>query len=256
MLLLISPSKTQKMEGRFLEPHTLPALLEKSRQLVEQLSLLSRSELGCLMKMSDKLAELTYDRYQRFTLPFTPGNARQALLVFQGDQFISLATDQYTEDEFLFAQEHLRILSGLYGVLRPLDLMQPYRLEMATRLANAQGKSLYRYWQGIISDELRRDLLGQDNPVVVNLASDEYFKVLRPYDLGCPVLKISFKEMKNDTLRVVAIHAKRARGLMVDEVIRRRLTDVEELKTFSRAGYQYSDELSSNKEWVFSRLRE
>jgi cytoplasmic iron level regulating protein YaaA (DUF328/UPF0246 family) len=244
------------MAGRSLEPHTIPVLLEKSRPLVEQLSALSRSELAGLMKMSDKLAALTYERYQSFTFPFTFDNARQSLLVFQGDQFSSLATDQYTEDDFLFAQEHLRILSGLYGVLRPLDLIQPYRLEMATRLANEQGENLYRYWQGIINEELEKDLLRQDNPVVVNLASDEYFKVLQPKKAGFSILKISFKEMKNNKLRVIAIHAKRARGLMVDDVICRRLTEVEELKTFSRAGYQYCEELSSNKEWVFSRLQE
>jgi len=256
MLLIISPSKTQKMEGRTLKQYTQPALLTKSQQLVDQLSALSRTELAGLMKMSAKLADLTFERYQAFTLPFTLKNARQALLLFRGDQFASLEIDQYTEEDFLFIQDHLRILSGLYGVLRPLDLMQPYRLEMATKLVSEQGATLYSFWQGVITNQLREVLSSQNNPVLVNLASDEYFKALQPDGLGCPVLKVSFKEIKNNKPRVIAIHAKRARGMMVDFVIRNRLTEVEKLKDFSMAGYRYTDELSSNKEWVFNRLQE
>lgn len=257
MLLVISPSKTQKVEGRTLWSHSLPVLLEKSEQLVNQLSALHPAELAELMKMSPKLAELTYQRYQAFTLPFYPENARQALLVFRGDQFSSLDVDRYTEEDFTFAQDHLRILSGLYGVLRPLDLMQPYRLEMATKLATKQGGTLYSFWNGLITEQLRNTLGRQKNAVLVNLASDEYFKALQPDNLGCPVLKISFKEEgRNGKPRVIAVHAKRARGMMVDFVIRHRLARVEMLKNFTSTGYLYSGDLSTEKEWVFLRAQE
>ncbi len=253
MLLIISPSKTQQMEGRTVEKYSQPALLAQSKQLVRQLSGLSEKELAALMKMSPKLAALTFERYQQFSLPFTPDNARQALLLFRGDQFGTIAVDGYSEDDFLFVQEHLRILSGLYGVLRPLDLMQPYRLEMATRLATDRGKNLYAFWGDLITGKLRNTLENRKNPVLINLASDEYFKALQPDALHCPVVKISFKEIKNNVPRIIAIHAKRARGMMVDFVIRHRLSDPEMLKNFSIGGYTYCVDLSTEKEWVFTR---
>lgn len=256
MLLIISPSKTQQMEGRTVEQYSRPALLAHSEHLVHQLSVLSEPELAGLMKMSAKLAALTYERYQKFTLPLTRDNARQALLVFRGDQFSTIAIDDCSEEDFLFAQEHLRILSGLYGVLRPLDLMQPYRLEMATRLATGRGKNLYAFWGNLITEQLRAALVEQENPLLINLASDEYFKAVRPGNLGCPVVKIAFKEIKNSVPRVVAIHAKRARGMMVDYVIRRRINEPERLKKFSGGGYRYSMDLSTEKEWVFTRSGE
>ncbi len=253
MLLIISPSKTQQLEGRTVEKYSRPALLTQSERLIRQLSGMSAEELAGLMKMSAKLAALTFERYQAFTLPFTLGNARQALLVFRGDQFSTMAVDDYSEEDFLFAQEHLRILSGLYGVLRPLDLMQPYRLEMAVRLAGDRGKNLYAFWGDLITGQLRSILEGQDNPLLINLASDEYFKAVRIKNLGLPVLKISFKEIKNNLPRVIAIHAKRARGMMVDFVIRHRVSDPEMLKNFSSGGYMYCADFSTETEWVFTR---
>ncbi len=253
MILIISPSKTQQMEGRTVEKYSRPALLDHSAQLVEQLAAMSEDELAGLMKMSAKLAALSYERYQKFTLPFTLDNARQALTVFHGDQFSTIAVDDYREDDFLFAQQHLRILSGLYGVLRPLDLMQPYRLEMATRLATDRGKTLYAFWGDLITDRIGNTLEEQENPLLVNLASDEYFKALQPDHLHCPVVKIAFKEIRNNVARIIAIHAKRARGMMVDFVIRHRITDPEMLKNFSSGGYTYSMDLSTEKEWVFTR---
>jgi len=164
-----------------------------------------------------------------------------------------VGVDRYGKDDFLFAQEHLRILSGLYGVLRSLDLLQPYRLEMVTRLATDRGKNLYAFWGDLISGQLRDTLDGQDNPLLVNLASDEYFKAVQPDNLNCPVVKVSFKEIKNNVAWVIAIHAKRARGLMVNFVIRRRVTNPEMLKNFSDGGYLYSMDLSTETEWVFTR---
>jgi cytoplasmic iron level regulating protein YaaA (DUF328/UPF0246 family) len=214
---------------------------------------LTMDELADLMKISSKLAALTHQRYQAFTFPFTPENSGPALLVFQGDQFSSLAVDRYGQEDFLFAQDHLRILSGLYGVLRPLDLMQPYRLEMATKLATSRATTLYAFWNGVITDHLNTALAVRKTRVLVNLASDEYFKAVHLKNLHYPVLKISFKEIKNGKARVIAIHAKRARGMMVDFVIRHHVSDLESLKKFSRAGYRYSPEFSTEKEWVFSR---
>jgi len=253
MLLIISPSKTQQMEGQTIENFSQPELLAHSAELAGQLSAMNETELAGLMKMSPKLAALTFERYQQFSLPFTPDNARQALLAFRGDQFSSLDVDRYVKGDFLFAQENLRILSGLYGVLRPLDLMQPYRLEMATRLATDRGKNLYAFWGDLISGQLRGTLGRQENPLLVNLASDEYFKAVQAENLNCPVVKVSFKEIKNNVARVIAIHAKRARGLMVDFVIRRRVINPEMLKNFSGGGYLYSMDLSTEKEWVFTR---
>ncbi len=256
MLLIVSPSKTQEMKGRTLEQYSLPALLKKSELLARRLSMLSRKELAELMKISPKLAESTFERFQQFTLPFSLDNARQALLVFRGDQFSLLDINRYTDEEFAFAQDHLRILSGLYGVLRPLDLIQPYRLEMATKLATENEKTLYGFWNGYITDHLRDTLALLDEPVLVNLASDEYYRALQPDNLGYPVVKITFKEIKEGKPRVVAIHAKRARGMMVDFVIRHRLIRPGMLKDFTGGGYRYSEDVSTGQEWVFTRLQQ
>ncbi len=253
MLLVISPSKTQRLDSKVIDCLTQPALLTHTRELVNSLAGLTMAELADLMKISPKLTALTYQRYQSFTFPFTPKNSGPALFVFQGDQFSSLAVDRYGQDDLLFAQDHLRILSGLYGVLRPLDLMQPYRLEMATKMDTSRGKTLYAFWNNRITDHLNTALAGRKTRVLVNLASDEYFKAVHVKNLHCPVLKISFKEIKNGKTRTIAIYAKRARGMMVDFVIRRHVSELESLKKFSRAGYRYSRRLSTEREWVFSR---
>lgn len=253
MLLIISPSKTQEFNGRTIEKWTRPQFLPQVRELSARLAEMNRGELAELMKMSPKLAKLTFQRYQEFSFPFTLENSRQALLVFRGDQFRLIRVDQYKEENFFFAQNHLRILSGLYGILRPLDLMQPYRLEMATRLPMGHGTTLYAYWGDMITEHLRDVLAGGSNSVLVNLASDEYFKAVRPAVLKYPVLKIFFKELKNGRAQVVAVYAKRARGMMVDYVIRHRINKPELLKKFNRDGYSYSRELSREWEWTFVR---
>lgn len=251
--MVISPAKTQEMPERRIGQHSQPALLEQTKQLVQQVSRLRHEELVALMKTSPNLTALTVDRYQNFSFPFTLDNAGQALLVFQGDQFGTMDRKEYTKEDFDFAQQHLRILSGLYGVLRPLDLIQPYRLEMATPLPTDQGKNLYAFWNGLITRNLDKTLSRQRHSLLINLASDEYFKAIHAEHLGCPVLKIVFKEIRNGTARIVAIHAKRARGLMVDFVLRNRITEPEMLKNFFRAGYRYDNEASTEKEWIFFR---
>jgi len=253
MLMVISPAKTLDYSGREFAAFTVPAQLDKSEQLVGQLSSYAPVELSGLMKISDKLAALNYQRFQDFETPFTPDNAKQALLVFKGDVYRGMAVEDYSDDELAFAQKHLRILSGLYGMLRPLDLMQPYRLEMGTKLETKAGKNLYEFWgdrlSGLINSELKHDAA----PCLVNLASNEYFKSIDRNALSARVLNIAFKENKGDKYKVIAIHAKRARGLMVDYVIRNRIETPEGMKAFDVEGYEYSEPLSEPDTWVFCR---
>ena len=205
------------------------------------------------MKISDKLATLNQQRFQDFTTPFTPQNAKQALLVFNGDVYRGIDSENYDEDDLAFAQDHLRILSGLYGILRPLDLMQPYRLEMGTKLATEKGKNLYEFWGTQISELINTELENTPDPCLVNLASNEYFKSVDLTSLKARVLNIAFKENKSGTYKIVAIHAKRARGLMVDFVIRDRIENPELMKGFDRDGYAFNLDLSDDATWVFCR---
>ncbi|MBU0966081.1 MAG: peroxide stress protein YaaA [Proteobacteria bacterium] len=253
MLLIISPAKTQDFNVRNYPHCTVPVLLKQSRLLIDLLRQLSAAELGRLMKISPKLSELNRQRYEDFHPPFELSNARQALLAFRGDVYSGIDADHYGDEDFSFAQQHLRILSGLYGVLKPLDLIQPYRLEMGTRLANSRGKDLYDFWGTIITDELNEDLQDEAEPVLVNLASQEYFKAIKPRTLQARLLTISFKENKNNRYQVIGIHAKRARGLMTDFVIRNRITALDDLQSFTQNGYQFRSSLSSETEWVFCR---
>lgn len=253
MLMVISPAKTLDYSGADYPQHTTPALLEQSQHLIEQLRDYDPPKLSSLMKISEKLALLNYDRYQNFQAPFTPDNAKQALLVFKGDVYKGMNIEDYDPEDLAFAQAHLRILSGLYGVLRPLDLMQPYRLEMGTKLATARGKDLYGFWGDRLSQLINADLAQEDEPCLVNLASNEYFKSIHLQTLEARVLNIAFKENKNGTYKIIAIHAKRARGLMVDFAIRHRIQDAEKLKGFDTEGYAFSEALSDTDHWVFCR---
>jgi len=253
MILIISPSKTQDFKSRQYSRFTVPVMLEQSQQLIDALKGLNPEQIAGLMGVSDKLAQLNWQRFQDFTVPFDLENAKQALLVFKGDVFSPIDVEAYTDEDFSFAQDHVRILSGLYGILRPLDLMQAYRLEMGIKSGFANAKNLYEFWGTRVTEALNADLARQPQAVLVNLASDEYFKVIQPRGITVPILKISFKENKNNTYKVVAIHAKRARGLMVHFVVTNRIENVQGLKKFDLEGYQLREELSSDQEWVFCR---
>ena len=205
------------------------------------------------MKISDKLAALNQQRYQDFQTPFTPDNAKQSLLAFKGDVYRGMAVEDYTEEDLAFAQDHLRILSGLYGMLRPLDLMQPYRLEMGTKLATEKEKNLYEFWGSSIAELINQALEKQKDPCVVNLASNEYFKSVDRKTLKGRVLDIVFKENKADGYKIIAIYAKRARGLMADFVIRNRIETVEALQGFDAEGYTFRESLSEPDSWTFCR---
>ncbi|MEX1298664.1 MAG: peroxide stress protein YaaA [Desulfotignum sp.] len=254
MLVVISPSKTLDFEGRSYPEHTIPFFKSQVSQLIDHMKTLSEKDLETLMKISPKLAALNHDRYQRFQLPFTADNSRQALLAFKGDVYQGIPVEEYGDSDLQFAQAHLRILSGLYGLLRPLDLIQPYRLEMGTRLTGLWGKNLYEFWGNAITDRLNQELEHANRAtMLINLASNEYYKAVRPDHLNAPVLHVHFKEKKNTTLKVIGVHAKRARGLMADFIIKHRIRDPEELKSFTRNGYAWAGAYSTDTEWVFAR---
>lgn len=254
MLILISPAKTLDYQSPLAtERYTQPELLDYSQQLIHEARKLSAPQIGKLMGISDKLADLNATRFHDWQPDFTPSNARQALLAFKGDVYTGLRAETFSEADFDFAQTHLRMLSGLYGVLRPLDLMQPYRLEMGIRLANTKGKDLYQFWGDIITNKLNDALRAQGDSVVINLASDEYYKSVKPKQLNAEIVKPVFLDEKNGTFKVISFYAKKARGLMSRYIIENRLTQPEQLKTFDSEGYFFDAEVSANGEMVFKR---
>jgi uncharacterized protein len=254
MLIVISPSKTLEFKGRNYPNHTIPFFKSRISQLIDHMKTLSEKDLETLMNISPKLAALNHERYQSFQLPFTSDNSRQALLAFKGDVYQGIQVEDYTDSDIQFAQAHLRILSGLYGLLRPLDLIQPYRLEMGTRLSGFWGKNLYEFWANAITDRINQELEhAKGANLLVNLTSNEYFKAVRPGQMNAPVLDIHFKEKKNGALKTIGIYAKQARGLMIDFIIKHRIQDPEKLKRFARSGYEFDPARSTETEWTFAR---
>lgn len=254
MLMVISPAKTLDFESPLAtRQFTQPALLDESQKLIEIARRLTPAQIGSLMSISDKLALLNAERFNDWHPPFTPDNARQAILAFKGDVYTGLAAESLDKADFDFAQRHLRILSGLYGLLRPLDLMQAYRLEMGTRLENPAGKDLYAFWGEKLTTALNAALKDQDEEVLINLASDEYFKALQPKKINARIIKPVFLDEKNGKFKVISFYAKKARGLMSRYIIQQRLTDPAQLKKFDLDGYRFAAEESSEAEWVFKR---
>lgn len=254
MLVVVSPAKKLNFEDLApFETHSQPDFLDHSEELIDVARKLTRADLGRLMKISDTLADLNYQRYQAFSQPFDLGNAKQAALAFSGDTYVGLDASSLSEEDFAFAQNHFRILSGLYGLLRPLDLMQPYRLEMGTRLQNDRGSDLYSFWGDIITDAINEALESQQDKTLINCASNEYFKAVRPKKLVGRVITPVFKEIKAGQAKVLGMFAKRARGMMARYVIENRLETPEGIKDFTTGGYQYRPDLSNDSDWVFTR---
>jgi cytoplasmic iron level regulating protein YaaA (DUF328/UPF0246 family) len=253
MILVLSPSKTLDEKSWPLAEHTQPDMLDDSQLLVNALKKYTPAKLQALMDISEKLATLNVQRYKDFSLPFTRDNAKQALLMFKGDVYEGMDVAHYGKADFAFAQKHLRILSGLYGLLRPLDLMQPYRLEMGTRLASKRGKDLYQFWGARITDAINAAAAGHAHPVLINLASEEYFKAVQPGALAMPVINVIFKENQKGKLKIIGLFAKRARGLMADYIIKKRIENPKDIKKFSAEGYQFQPSLSNASDWVFTR---
>lgn len=254
MLMVISPAKTLDYTSPLAtEKFTQPRFLEQSSQLIEVLRELSPSELAELMKLSDKLAGLNVARFTEWQPDFTLENARQAILAFKGDVYTGLDAETLSTDDFNYAQQHLRILSGLYGVLRPLDLMQPYRLEMGTKLDNATGKNLYEFWGERLTESLNQCLAENKTDTLLNLASNEYFKAVKPKLLAGTLINVDFKDFKNGQYKIISFYAKKARGMMARYVIQHKIDSVETLKNFSEQGYYYSAEQSKPNHLVFLR---
>jgi cytoplasmic iron level regulating protein YaaA (DUF328/UPF0246 family) len=254
MLTLISPAKSLDFESPLAtKQKSQPKFLEQSQKLIDQLKKLAPQDVASLMKLSDKLAQLNYDRFQSFNPPFTPDNARQAILAFKGDVYQGLDAESFNATEFKFAQKHLRILSGLYGVLKPLDLIQPYRLEMGTKFKNKQGENLYQFWGDQLNQHIAKELSKHDEPVLLNLASNEYFKAINAKNFGPRIVSANFKDYKNGQFKIISFFAKKARGLMSQFIIKNQIDNVEELKQFDLDGYYFDKKSSSEDELIFLR---
>lgn len=254
MLIVISPAKTLDYETPVrIRDHSQPDFLDDAEKLIQELRHLAPQDISALMGISDKLGVLNYGRYQDWQRPFTPDNARQAVLAFKGDVYTGLDAETLTAADLKWAQKHLRILSGLYGLLKPLDLMQPYRLEMGTRFTNSQGKDLYQFWGERITEALNTELKRDKHPVLINLASNEYFKSVVPAALHAEVITPIFKDRKGDQYKIISFYAKKARGMMARHIIRNRLANPDDIKHFAEAGYRYNAAASSAHEWVFLR---
>ncbi|WP_122573847.1 peroxide stress protein YaaA [Pseudomonas viridiflava] len=254
MLMVISPAKTLDFETPpTTERFTQPQYLDHSQELISQLRELAPAQIAELMHLSDKLAGLNAARFGSWTPAFTPENAKQALLAFKGDVYTGLQAETLSEDQLDYAQKHLRMLSGLYGLLRPLDLMQPYRLEMGTRLANARGKDLYAFWGTRISEWLNEALADQGDDLLLNLASTEYFSAVKRSALNARIIDTEFKDLKNGQYKIISFYAKKARGMMSRFVIEERIDSPEALRAFDVQGYRYNAELSTPSKLVFLR---
>lgn len=249
MLVLLSPSKKLDETSKIsTEVATQPEFLHDAEILASGLKNLSRGDISDLMGLSQNLSDLNYNRYQEFSVPFTKENARPALYTFKGDVYDKMDVENYDEKDLEFAQKHIRILSGLYGILKPLDLMQPYRLEMGTKFKNERGSNLYGFWNSKLTEAINN----QEENVIVNLASNEYFKSIKPKKLKAELLEITFKQYKDGKLKNIGLMAKRARGMMADFIIKNKITNKDDLLEFRENGYTFAPELSKDKNWVFT----
>ncbi len=257
MLLVISPAKSLDFESRpTTRKFSQPEFLDDARLLIDELKDLSPGEISDLMGISTKLGELNCDRYNEWALPFTRDNAKQAALAFRGDVYVGMQAWDYSERDFTWAQKRVRILSGLYGVLKPLDLIQPYRLEMGISLPNPRGKNLYEFWGDRLSEALGSELENHRSKLLVNLASNEYWDVLDPGRIGANrVVRPVFKDLKNGRYKFISFYAKKARGLMASYIVKNRVDTMRGLKDFDWGGYRYCDAESSKDEFVFLRDR-
>ena len=260
MLVVVSPAKNLDFDSSLppyiTESLTQPNLMVDVKRLVKNCKKLSPADLSAMMKISDKLAILNAERFSSFEFPFTANNARPAMFAFNGDVYAGLDAKSLSEESVLYAQQHLRILSGLYGVLRPLDLMQPYRLEMGTKVQIGSAPNLYQYWKNKISKELNIALSEHQDNLLVNLASNEYFSSVKPKLLKASIITPHFKDEKNGTYKVISFFAKKARGMMARYIIENKCTSVEDLKAFNSAGYVYDTQASTETNLVFKRTEQ
>ncbi len=256
MITVISPAKKLSDECHAYEAdHSQPAYLVKSTELVDQLKSYEPSHLQSLMGISEKLSVLNWERYQSWNPSFSSNNSRQAFFTFKGDTYTGLDADTLSSEDLSFSQNHTRILSGLYGVLKPLDLIMPYRLEMGTKIENKFGKNLYDFWGDELVADLEKDLSSHDSRYIVNCASVEYFKSIDKDSLNGKVITPVFKEIKEGKARIVSFFAKKARGMMARYIIQNQINDPDEIRKFDLGGYEYNDSLSNTMEPVFTRVQ-
>jgi uncharacterized protein len=254
MLALISPAKTLDYESNLpTDSFTIPRLLDHSQQLIDVSRKLSALEIANLMSVSEKIAHLNVERFRDWQADFDFSNARQAIFAFKGDVYTGLDAYALSDDHISYAQQHLRMLSGLYGLLRPLDLMMPYRLEMGTKLKNERGTNLYQFWDQTITDLINKDLAEQQSELLVNLASDEYYKAVKESKIKAEIIKPIFLDQKNGKYKVISFYAKKARGLMARYMIENKISRIEDLKAFNTDGYYFDADSSLKGELVFKR---
>ncbi len=254
MLAILSPAKSLDYETELAtKKASLPQFVQESGELIDALRGYEPAELAGLMHISDNLAELNYRRNLEWQPCFDCDNARPAALAFKGDVYLGLQASTMSERDFTWAQKHVRILSGLYGLLRPLDMIRPYRLEMGTKLPTKHGQTLYDFWGDKLTQALNEAIAEQQQPVLINLASNEYFNVLAPTAIDARIINVHFKERKDGKLRFLSLFAKRARGLMTRYMVDKRVKTISALKQFDYDGYTYSASLSDGDEWVFTR---
>ncbi|MFT4544283.1 MAG: cytoplasmic iron level regulating protein YaaA (DUF328/UPF0246 family) [Bacteroidia bacterium] len=254
MITVISPAKKLDYTSDVCtEEFTIPEGLNRSAQLINKLQKTSKKNISELMSLSENLTNLNVDRYASWSEDFSEGEVRQAVLAFKGDVYQGMKNGELKENDLKFAQNHLRILSGLHGLLRPLDLLKPYRLEMGTKLSVGGKKDLYAFWGNEITNRLNAALEKSGNDTLINLASGEYFKAVNTNKLKAKMITPAFKDMKNGQLKMISLFAKRARGMMTGHILRNGINDAEELKGFSDGGYRFTEDLSDNTTWVFTR---
>ncbi len=254
MLIVISPAKTLDYDTPpVTEQYSQPDYLEHSQQLINRARRYSALDIADVMSVSAKIAELNFERFEQWHAPFTPDNAKQALLAFKGDVYTGLDAESFSEADFQFAQKHLRILSGLYGLLRPLDLMQPYRMEMGRKIDTDRGKNLYEFWGDIITSGINKQLKQSGSSYLINLASNEYFKSVKPKLVEGEIITPEFKDWKNGAYKMMGVYAKKARGQLSRFIIQNQLDEVEGIKAFNVDGYVFNEEMSKGNTWVFTR---
>ena len=254
MIVLLSPAKRLNFEmPNIAGKHSVPGYVDESTKIVEVLKKYSARKLQKLMDINDNLAESNYDRFQNWEPEFNETVARPAILAFRGDVFLGMDPQSFGKDDFDFAQDHVRILSGLHGILKPLDLIRPYRLEMGTSLKIGRSKNLYEFWQ----EKITTDIIGSDtykqDKTIINLASKEYFSAVDRKKIDGRIIEPAFKENRNGSYKPVHIFMKRARGLMTSYIVKNKIIDANQLKLFNMDGYEYNDRLSNGDHWVFTR---
>lgn len=253
MIAILSPAKKLDFESKIEFPtSTKPHFLSEAEELMDVLKTKSSTDLSKLMQISEKLGDLNYDRNQDWEKSHTEKNARPAIFSFKGDAYLGFGVEDFSQEELLYAQEKIRILSGLYGLLRPLDLMKAYRLEMGSRLANEKGSNLYQFWNDKITIELNK-ALKKNGKTLINVASNEYFKSVKAKSLDATIINCHFKEWKNDQYKAIMVFAKKARGMMCRYIVKNQIEKPEDVKTFDLDGYGFNAKLSTETDWFFTR---